>query len=65
MAFWKPAQLVDRGEQEGNKEIYNVRNKHLPLQYQRQLLPINRLRREILYCVEKYQTVILVGETGL
>lgn len=64
MSYWKPSQIVDRGEQELGQEIYNGRNKHLPLLYQRQLLPIYRLKREILYCIENYQTVILVGETG-
>jgi ATP-dependent RNA helicase DDX35 len=72
--FWKPssgsgagaiaASAVDRGDQASFKQLHSGRNKHLPLGYQRQLLPIHRLRREILYCVERYQTVILVGETG-
>lgn len=68
--FWKPGESasggggVDRGDQESFKQLHSGRNKHLPLGYQKQLLPIHRLRREFLYCVERYQTVILVGETG-
>jgi ATP-dependent RNA helicase DDX35 len=70
-AFWKPSEAsggsgggVDRGDQESFKQLHSGRNKHLPLGYQKQLLPIHRLKREFLYCVERYQTVILVGETG-
>lgn len=55
---------VDRGDADSMKQLYPSRHKHLPLNYQKQLLPIYRLKRELLYAVERYQTVILVGETG-
>lgn len=61
--FWKPVDSVDRNDSQ--KLLVNTRNKHLPLSYQRQLLPISRFKNEILYAVETYRTVILVGETGL
>jgi ATP-dependent RNA helicase DDX35 len=31
---------------------------------QRQMLPIAKYRESILYAVEKYRTVVIVGETG-
>jgi HrpA-like RNA helicase len=65
MDFWKPADaFIDRGDQDSFKDLHNTRNKHLSLSYQRQLLPISRLKREILYAIEEYKTVVLVGETG-
>mmetsp|Transcript_4757 Transcript_4757/g.7311 ORF Transcript_4757/g.7311 Transcript_4757/m.7311 type:complete len:830 (-) Transcript_4757:98-2587(-) len=35
-----------------------------PLSFQRQSLPIAKHRRQILYALEKYPVVIIVGETG-
>jgi HrpA-like RNA helicase len=43
--------------------IYN-RHKHLNYSQQRQLLPVWQHRKHILYAIEKYSTLILVGETG-
>lgn len=43
--------------------IYN-RNHSLSLQIQRQRLPIFNYRNHILYLLEKYQCLVLVGETG-
>ncbi|CAH2269428.1 jg11736 [Pararge aegeria aegeria] len=43
--------------------VYN-RYHHLPLQAQRQKLPVFQYRNHILYLLEKYQTLILIGETG-
>jgi ATP-dependent RNA helicase DDX35 len=63
MSYWKPIETIDRGEI-NLKQTTSHRNKHLPISYQRQLLPISRYRQEVLYCVERYRTVILVGETG-
>jgi len=37
------------------------RHKHLSVDQQRQLLPIFHCRRQILYALEKYTTVVLVG----
>ncbi|XP_063708718.1 probable ATP-dependent RNA helicase DHX35 [Culicoides brevitarsis] len=36
----------------------------LSLQTQRERLPIRQYRDRILYCLENYQTLVLVGETG-
>ena len=43
--------------------VYNP-NVSLSMQQQRERLPIYKHRSHILYCVEKYQTTIIVGETG-
>lgn len=37
---------------------------YAPLQQQRRLLPIYKHRRQILYAVENYPIVVIVGETG-
>lgn len=37
------------------------RHKHLSVDQQRQLLPIFHCRRQILYALEKYNSVVLVG----
>lgn len=39
-------------------------NRNLSLQSQRQRLPVFSLRNHILYLAEKYQTLVVVGETG-
>lgn len=43
--------------------IYNP-NLSLPLEQHRQRLPVYKNRDHILYLLEKYQTLVLVGETG-
>ncbi|XP_028157473.1 probable ATP-dependent RNA helicase DHX35 isoform X1 [Ostrinia furnacalis] len=43
--------------------VYN-RHHHLPLETQRQRLPVFQYRNHILYLLEKYQTLVLIGETG-
>jgi ATP-dependent RNA helicase DDX35 len=40
------------------------RLQHLSLEAQRQRLPIYKHREKLLWCVEKYQVVIVVGQTG-
>lgn len=37
---------------------------HLSLDAQRQRLPIYKHRQKLLWCVENYQVVIVVGQTG-
>ncbi len=65
--FWQPNPnlLYERGISGENSQllIYNP-NRHLPLASQRKELPIFSARNQILYAVEKYRTIILVGETG-
>lgn len=43
--------------------IFNP-HQSLNLQSQREKLPIRNYRDKILYCLENYQTLVLVGETG-
>ncbi|XP_053620503.1 probable ATP-dependent RNA helicase DHX35 isoform X2 [Plodia interpunctella] len=43
--------------------VYN-RYHHLPLEVQRQKLPVFQYRNHILYLLENYQTLVLIGETG-
>eukprot|EP00602_Paraphysomonas_sp_CaronLab_P003104 CAMPEP_0185033384 /NCGR_PEP_ID=MMETSP1103-20130426/22251_1 /TAXON_ID=36769 /ORGANISM="Paraphysomonas bandaiensis, Strain Caron Lab Isolate" /LENGTH=635 /DNA_ID=CAMNT_0027569627 /DNA_START=40 /DNA_END=1944 /DNA_ORIENTATION=+ len=64
MEFWRPSTAVDRGDIHEPPPLHPGRHKHLPISYQRQLLPIHRHKRELLYCLEKYKVLVLVGETG-
>ncbi|XP_026501735.2 probable ATP-dependent RNA helicase DHX35 [Vanessa tameamea] len=43
--------------------VYN-RYHHLPFEAQRKKLPVFQYRNHILYLLEKYQTLVLIGETG-
>lgn len=69
--FWKPGsetsdQNTDRpeeGETERTNFVYNPHSS-LSIQKQRQRLPIFKNRNHILYLLENYQTLIIVGETG-
>eukprot|EP00112_Aurelia_sp_Birch-Aquarium-sp1_P003315 Seg1370.10_Seg1370.9 transcript_id=Seg1370.10_Seg1370.9/GoldUCD/mRNA.D3Y31 product="putative ATP-dependent RNA helicase DHX35" protein_id=Seg1370.10_Seg1370.9/GoldUCD/D3Y31 len=73
MKFWKPGAAapgsgVQVERSEGNEGAgscfkYNP-NISLSIQQQRQRLPVFKYRNHILYLLEKYQTVVLVGETG-
>ncbi|KAL1929926.1 hypothetical protein VTP01DRAFT_1080 [Rhizomucor pusillus] len=73
MAFWKPGTIapgsaVDRDtENETDQAVIahtEQQFRHLTLKQQRERLPVFKRRREILYLLEKYQTVIVVGQTG-
>lgn len=59
--FWRPT-AGDRTAEES--VAVNIRNKHIPLSQQRQLLPIFRFRTQILFALETFSTVIIVSETG-
>lgn len=68
--FLKPAG-DDLGVWEERNDVYeceNVpifnRNSVLSIAQQRQRLPIFRYRNHILYSLEKYQTLVILGETG-
>lgn len=39
-------------------------NRSLNLSAQRQKLPIQRYKNEILFCLENFQTLVIVGECG-
>lgn len=67
MAMWKPGTkgpgVLERKGDEALDVIVN-KNKNLPLTTQRQRLPIYANRSQILYLLENYRTVVIVGETG-
>ena len=54
----------ERGDSDGIATVHNPRMAHQSISYQRQALPITRLRAHILWALEKYTTLVLVGETG-
>ncbi|EIW69555.1 ATP-dependent RNA helicase DDX35 [Tremella mesenterica] len=69
--FWKPGTAapgssLDRDtETEGSLlPSLNPQTAHLSLDAQRQRLPIYKHREKLLWCVEKYRVVIVVGQTG-
>ena len=69
--FWKPGEkapwALDRDnqrEQETAAAVVHNPLAHLAMDAQRRSLPIAKMRTELLYLVEKYQTVIIVGSTG-
>lgn len=71
--FWKPdaekpgssitTERPVNGNDTADTAIYNP-NSSLSMNLQRQRLPIFMHRTNILYLLEKYETVIIVGETG-
>uniref|UniRef100_A0A2I2ZPL2 Probable ATP-dependent RNA helicase DHX35 n=1 Tax=Gorilla gorilla gorilla TaxID=9595 RepID=A0A2I2ZPL2_GORGO len=50
-------------ENSGTTVVYNP-YAALSIEQQRQKLPVFKLRNHILYLIENYQTVVIVGETG-
>ncbi|KAG5880171.1 hypothetical protein JTB14_001661 [Gonioctena quinquepunctata] len=67
--FVKPADtssFLERRESSASEVSDFIYNKHISqsIQTQRQRLPIFNNRNHILYLLEKYQTLVLVGETG-
>lgn len=67
--FLKPSEsssFFDRNETSLAETTNFVYNRHISqsIQTQRQRLPIFNNRNHILYLLEKYQTLVLVGETG-
>lgn len=66
--MWKPGTKapgahIERASDEKCDVIVNKLG-HLPLTTQRQRLPIFQNRLHILYLLEHYRTVVIVGETG-
>ncbi|XP_074068065.1 putative ATP-dependent RNA helicase DHX35 isoform X2 [Macrotis lagotis] len=71
--FWKPGtegpgisiseERQSTAESSGTTVIYNP-HAALSIEQQRQKLPVFKLRNHILYLIENYQTVVIVGETG-
>lgn len=64
-AFWRPQQQVLERESAKDGNLITVnRYRHLSIAQQRINLPIHRYRENILYLLEKFSTLVLVGETG-
>ncbi|XP_047439691.1 probable ATP-dependent RNA helicase DHX35 [Mugil cephalus] len=71
MKFWKPGSEAPgiseerelNSETTGSPIIFNPHTA-LSIEKQRQKLPVFKHRNNILYLVESFQTVIIVGETG-
>uniref|UniRef100_A0A8D0GPU6 DEAH-box helicase 35 n=1 Tax=Sphenodon punctatus TaxID=8508 RepID=A0A8D0GPU6_SPHPU len=73
MKFWKPGtegpgvsiseERQSAGESTGVAVLYNP-YASLSIEQQRQRLPVFKLRNHILYLVENYQTLVIIGETG-
>ncbi|NXC43556.1 DHX35 helicase, partial [Penelope pileata] len=71
--FWKPGtegpgvsvseERQSPAESSGVTVVYNP-FASLSIEQQRQKLPVFKLRNHILYLVENYQTLVIVGETG-
>lgn len=76
--FWKPAPPTKLTLAGGDNDDEQPRNQQdvaaaplllypksrAPLMHQRMLLPIYKHKRQILYAVENYGVVVIVGETG-
>ncbi|XP_030748856.1 probable ATP-dependent RNA helicase DHX35 [Sitophilus oryzae] len=66
--FMKPSETLSFLDRESSslEQTNFVYNKHISqsIQTQRQSLPIFNNRNHILYLLEKFQTVVLIGETG-
>ncbi|XP_051160158.1 probable ATP-dependent RNA helicase DHX35 [Leptopilina boulardi] len=60
--FWQEDK-VDVNPHDSTQFVYNAHHS-LSLDVQRQRLPIFKNMRHIIYLLEKYQTLVLVGETG-
>lgn len=60
--FLRPQVASERDvSSEGGVSLVLNRHKHLSLKQQRELLPIHRVKNEILYLLEKFTTLVLVG----
>ena len=59
--FWKPSDAGDNNILEDDNDGTTV---HINYPLERQILPITAHRTQILYALEEYGVLILVGETG-
>jgi ATP-dependent RNA helicase DDX35 len=64
--FWKPADGVQRNEDDEAlpPSILYSKHRNISISQQRILLPIYKHRKQIIYAVEEYQCVVVVGATG-
>ena len=58
--FWKPE---TRNEDDVSPSVFGAPSR-TPLAQQRMLLPIYKHKRQILYALERFSVVVVVGETG-
>ena len=66
--YWRPQTIINHDIIRENNasattssSIVMNRHKHLSISQQRQLLPIFQCKNQILYALEKFRTVVLVG----
>ncbi|KAK8805865.1 hypothetical protein WA158_002521 [Blastocystis sp. Blastoise] len=67
MSFWKPGTdptTYNRDIEESSTVIIDQSNTQSSITQQRRNLPIYQYRNQLLYVIEKYQVIIIVGETG-
>ncbi|KAF8197384.1 P-loop containing nucleoside triphosphate hydrolase protein [Pholiota molesta] len=70
LTFWKPGTAgpgsnLDRAsEKEENVIPYAPQDSYVSIQRQQERLPIYKHREKLLYCIEKYGVMIVVGQTG-
>eukprot|EP00941_MAST-03F_sp_MAST-3F-sp1_P003789 g3789.t1 len=64
MAFWKPGSARPSLDRESDSFVVHNALHKLPISSQRKALPIAKHRDSILFAVEKYQVVIVTGDTG-
>jgi len=60
--FWKPTTGANNNKSNKDAPVFNFSS--APLAQQRMLLPIHKHKRQILYSVERFGVVIIVGETA-
>lgn len=65
-AYWKPGASLSRGVERADEHgpIVDRKLSHLPIGAQREALPIYRHRKGLLFALENYRSVVIVGETG-
>ncbi|KAL4246497.1 P-loop containing nucleoside triphosphate hydrolase [Abortiporus biennis] len=69
LQFWKPGttgpgSTLDRANETDDSVISSAPTTSLSIQAARERLPIHKYRQNLLYCIEKYGVVIVVGQTG-
>lgn len=62
-SFWKPGTGIPLGVERGDEGALTIHRKSSYVA-QREALPIYRHRKSLLFALEKYRCVIIVGETG-
>jgi ATP-dependent RNA helicase DDX35 len=66
--FWKPASVSHKSLDEADSDDFVLQasftRSRAPLCSQRLLLPIYKYKKLILYSIEQYQVIVIVGDTG-